>query len=396
MRNMHLSIGIALAASLLSGAIAVPSAARAADAPYEIDAILSTTGPAAIAGIPAAKGVKVFEDLVNAAGGIKGRPIKIVISDDTSSPQVDVQLLAALKEKKAPLVIGPMTTAACNAAGPLIEKGGPVSLCISPYVEPGTNPYLYAGGPSAATIAQVTLRYFRDRGITKFAMLNATDASGLALDKAFDDAFQLPENKSLSVVARAHFSPADTSTAAQIAQIKAASPQVLITWMVGSPFATVVRGAHDAGLDIPIVTNGANMSAGYMTQLASFLPKEIDFAAFPGSPAYATSKAVAAAQAAQKNALIAAHLRPEGNVIGAWDAGMIAVELLKRAGPDPTPDTVRAALAGLHDFPGTNGTYDFTKFPNRGIATDGVLIARYDATINDFTPASKPGGAVLK
>jgi branched-chain amino acid transport system substrate-binding protein len=395
MYDLRTHLRFMLAAALIAWPAALPLAAPAADAPYEINAILSTTGPASIAGIPAAKGIKVFEDMVNAAGGIKGRPIKITISDDTSSPQVDVQLASALKDKKVPIVIGPMTTAGCNAIAPLVEKGGPVSLCISPYVEPGANPFLIAGGPTPAQIAEVTLHYFRDRGLTKFAMLNATDASGLALDKAFDAAFQLPENKTLTVVARQHFSPGDTSTAAQISQIKANAPQVLITWMVGSPFATVVRGAHDAGLDIPIVTNGANMSAGYMAQLAALLPRDIYFASFPGSPPYAISKPVAAVQAAQKNALVAAHIRPEGNVVGAWDAGLIAVELLKRLPSDPSAEQMRAALASLRGWAGTNGVYDFPAFPNRGSGTDGILISRYDAAINDFTPASKPGGAAL-
>jgi len=42
-------------------------------------------------------------------------------------------------------------------------------------------------------------------------MLNSTDASGAALDKAFEDAFALPEFSSLNLIAHQHFSPADQS-----------------------------------------------------------------------------------------------------------------------------------------------------------------------------------------
>lgn len=223
-------------------------------------------------------------------------------------------------------------------------------------------------------------------------MLNATDGSGQALDKAFDQAFQLPENKGLSVVAHQHFSPADTSTSTQIVQIKAANPQVLITWMIGSPFATVLRGLHDGGLDIPVVTNGANMSAAFLTQLAGFLPKEVDFAAYASYPAVATTRGIATAQAAQARAFGAVHSKPEGNAIGAWDLTLIVVDALRHLPANATSEQVRAYVEKLHGFAGTNAVYDFRKYPQRGLGPEGQVIARYDAATNDFVPMSKPGG----
>jgi branched-chain amino acid transport system substrate-binding protein len=392
---MNISRLRAPAVAALLALIAVSSAGtvRAADvAPYEINMILSTTGPAAVAGIPIAKGMKVLEDMVNAGGGIGGRPLKIAMLDDQSSPQVAVQLANGLIAKKVPVILGPMSTASCSAVAALTDKSGPLTYCVSPFVEPAAGSYVFAGGPATADAAAVVLRYYRERGLTRFAMLNATDGSGQALDKAFEQAFQLPENKSISLVAHQHFSPGDTSTSAQIVQIKAANPQVLITWMIGAPFATVLRGAHDGGLDIPVITNGANMSAGYMTQLASFLPKEVDFAAYASYPQVAMSKGIAAAQAAQNRAFEAAHSKADGNAIGAWDLGLIVVDALKHLPANASPDQVRAYIDKLNDFAGTNAVYDFRKYPQRGLGREGQVIARYDAATNDFVAMSKPGG----
>jgi branched-chain amino acid transport system substrate-binding protein len=382
-----------VAACLAFSALQPAASLRAADAlPYELNMILSTTGPAAVAGVPISKAMKVFEDMINAGGGISGRPLKIVLLDDQSSPQVAVQLANGLIAKKVPVVLGPMSTGSCSAVAALTDKSGPLTYCVTPFVEPASGSFVFAGGPATADAAAVVLRYYRERGLTRFAMLNATDGSGQALDKAFEQAFQLPENKGISLVAHQHFAPGDTSTAAQIAQIKAANPQVLISWMIGAPFATALRGAHDGGLDIPVVTNGANMSAPYMTQLASFLPKEVDFAAYASYPAVAMSKGIAAAQAAQNRAFEAAHMKADGNAIGAWDLALVVVDALRHLPANASSDQVRAYIDKLHDFAGTNAVYDFRKYPQRGLGREGQVMARYDAATNDFVPISKPGG----
>ena len=384
-------------AALLALTLALPSAPlRADDAPYDINVILSTTGPAAVAGVPLSKAMKVLEEMVNAGGGIKGRPIRFVVSDDQSMPQVAVQLVNGMIAQKAPVIVGPMTTASCGAVDALIEKGGPVSYCISPYIAPAPGSFMFSGGPDPADAAAAAIRFFRLRGMTRFAMLNATDASGIALDKAFDQAFQLPENKSLTVVAHQHFSPADTSAAAQISQIKATNPQVLITWMVGAPFATVVRGTHDAGLDIPLMTNAANMSAPYMTQLAAMLPKEVDFAAYASYPQVPINKAVAGVQAAENRAFEADHLKAEGVATGAWDVGLLVVDALRHLPANPTGEQVRAYIAGVRGWAASGGVYDFSKYPQRGVGQDASVVARWDPAGGTFVAASKPGGEPAK
>jgi branched-chain amino acid transport system substrate-binding protein len=393
MRNFLSRPAVFLAAVVALGAILPGPSLRAADAvPYELNMILSTTGPAAVTGVPNSQGVKVLEGMVNAAGGIGGRPVKFTILDDQSSPQVAVQLANGLIAKKVPVILGPMSTASCGAVSALAEKSGPVMYCVSPFIESHVGSFVFAGGPTTEDGAGVVLRYYRERGFTRFAMLNATDASGQALDKAFENAFAAPENKSISIVAHQHFAPGDTSTTAQIAAIKAANPQVLITWMIGAPFATVLRAAHDGGLEIPIVTNGANASAPFMAQLASFLPKEVDFASYPSSLALAANKSIAAAQAAQAKAFEAAHVKEDGNAMGAWDLSLIVIDAMRHLPASASAEDLRAYISKLQNFAGTNTVYDFRAYPQRGIGRDGNVMARYDPATNSFVAISKPGG----
>lgn len=388
------SLAIAAICGLWAG-ITPAVAATPTGAPYELNAILSTTGAGAFLGANAAKTMKIIEDLTNASGGINGRPLKIIVSDDQSKPEVAVQLTNELMAKKVAVILGPSLTATCAANGPLVTKSGPVIFCVSPYLEPTPGGFVFVNGPTASDNAAVVLQYYRERGFTRIAMLNATDASGQVLDKAFDAAFALPENKGLQLVAHQHFAPTDVSVAAQIAQIKTSNAQVLIGWTVGSPFQTLVRAAHDGGLNIPICTNGANMTTVQIQQLAGYLPDTLEFASYPSwVPGSTVPKNVGEQQAKLYAAFKAAGIHLDGGYASVWDLTTMTIDALRHLPANPTSEQVRAYLNTLHGWAGANGVYDFRDplLAQRGIGRNGYIIDRFDPEKSDFVPASLPGG----
>src|SRR5579863_4158593 len=113
-------ISATLLATLILGVAIVPLASRAAE-PFEINVILSTTGYAAFLGRFQVQGLGMAESTINAAGGIAGRPVKFVINDDQSSPQVAVQLASALLAKGVTAILGPALVSSCQAIQPLVK-----------------------------------------------------------------------------------------------------------------------------------------------------------------------------------------------------------------------------------------------------------------------------------
>jgi branched-chain amino acid transport system substrate-binding protein len=361
--------------------------------PIELNSILPLTGAFAFFGQASQKTMQLVVDRTNEEGGIHGRPLKLVFMDDQSSPQQSVQFMNGLIAKKTPLVLGPAVTATCAAAAPLVAPAGPVMFCISPFIN--LTPYVYVTAGTALDSAVVVLRYYRMKGFKRFAMLNSTDASGAALDSAFEEAFRLHENAGLTLVAHQHFAPADQSVAAQMANIKAAAPQVLISWTVGSPFSTVLRGIHDSGLDVPLIANGANMTMAQMSQLLDFAPKELDFLTIPTAiHGSAVLPKIAAAQRDFFSLFAKANIKPDGGYANGYDMTIIAVDALKHVPADATAAQVKDYLAHLSGFAGANAVYDF-RFGQRGSTQNGFEIARLNSTKTDFEPVSKPGGAPL-
>ncbi len=373
------------------------AAAEPTGTPYDLHAIISLSGPGAFFGSNAGKTMKIVESAVNAAGGVHGRPLRIVLDDDQSSPQVAVQLTNGLIQQKAPIVLGPSSTASCAAADPLVVQNGPVQFCISPFIEPSPGGYVFSNGPTGFDAAVVVLRYLRLQGLKRIAVISTTDAPGTEEDKATTRAFALPENSGLSLVAHEQFAPNDISVAAQIAAIKASNPQALVLWNGGGPsLNTAIRAVHDASLDVPIVCNGVNMTIAQTKQLQGLLPKDYLFVVNPAWIQNApVAKPVAAAQATLRDMFAKAGVQPDGGYISVYDMTMMVVDALKKLPPDPNAAQMRDYLLHLHDWVGVNAVYDFRDGSQRGIGQNGYLMARYEPATTTFIAASKPGGNPL-
>jgi branched-chain amino acid transport system substrate-binding protein len=360
---------------------------------YQIDVIESLSGPGAFAGLSHQRTLAVFEQYVNAHGGVRGRPIHFVYHDDESNAATAVQLAAAVVATHPPIVLGPGAVATCAAAAPLFQNGGPVQYCLSPGYTPRPGGFSFAASSSIDYLCATILRYVRLRGYTNIAVLSTTDATGQASDKATDGVLARAENRSMTLVAREHFNPTDVSVAAQIARIKAQHPQALVVWTVGTPFGTVLRGMSDAGLDIPVFTSGANMSKDQLRQYRTFLPPGLYFNSFRFfDPAHIAPgpllNNVRDFYAAFSKAGVPA--APDSSY--SWDVGLIAVSALKDLGFTASPERVRDYINNLTSFVGINGLYDFQTHDQHGLTDSANLMVRWDPKRDTWIVVSKPFG----
>jgi branched-chain amino acid transport system substrate-binding protein len=377
---------------LLGLLLAAASTAAAAE-PVKINAILELTGTAAFLGQGESQALKILEGVVNAQGGINGRPVQFVVADDQSSPSTALQLMQGVVSQNVPAMIGTGFTQTCLAIMPLSKAAGPVTYCITPGVHPPANSFAFSANIGTESMAPVMLRYFKERGWTRFAFIASTDASGQDLENAVNTAMQRPEFKSLTMVAREHFNVTDISVAAQIERIKSAQPQAAIFWTAGTGFGTLLRNAHDAGLTIPIMGGNANENYAQLRQYKDFLPEQLYF---PSPRAIAEGGALPGpihdAQAVYFAAYRKAGARPDLPATMAWDPAMIVVEAYRHLGPDTSADKVRDYIEHLHGWVGVNGVYDFADGSQRGLGENACVILRYDGPTQSFVNASRPAG----
>jgi branched-chain amino acid transport system substrate-binding protein len=389
MRFLACSCAVAL---LLFGA---PRTAGAVD-PFEIDAVLSMTGSAAFIGKEDAATLQAFEASVNANGGIAGRPVKVAIADDESSPQVAVQLTNDLVAKKVSVIIGSSLSATCTAMMP-VAKSGPVVMCLSNAVNPAPDGFIFSASVTTRDHLVSGLRYARLKGLHKLALIVSTDTTGQNGEHFIDDVLAQPENKGLTVVDREHFGLTDLSVAAQVARMKAAEPDVIAVWTTGTPAATVLRGLSDAGMqDIPVLISPGNATYAQMEQYKAFLPKQLLFTLpIAMVPDRITDPSVRAIVQDLQRALAPSGTRIDLPVASAWDAALIVTSGMKKLGTGVAADALRSYIATLRGFTGTAGRYDFVAIPQRGIGESSEYVGRWDPAKDTWVAVSKAGGEPL-
>jgi branched-chain amino acid transport system substrate-binding protein len=393
--NAH-RFGIRLATTALTALIAaLPLAGSAAD-PFEINVIIPMTGGAAFVGKEESESLRLVEETVNKAGGVRGRPIKFVINDDQTNPQVTVQLTNSVIAKKVPIFFGSTLAAMCNAQAPLV-KDGPVMYCYSPSINPPAGSFVFSSMYASDDILAVSMRYLRERGVRRVALLNGTDATGQEADKALEAIVRAPENVAagMALVIVEHFNLSDITVAAQMARIKAAGAQAIVSYVSTTALATVLHGMQESALDVPIVGSPGNMSYTQMETYKAFAPKELIFAGPPiFSPEQIADPTVKRSIIGVVNTFRAAGIRPDHIHALAWDVAQLTVQALRKEGLNATPAQIRDNLANLRGWYGGLGLYDFRAVPQRGLSAGSLTMVKWDPDKSVFVAISKPGGGL--
>ena len=92
---------------------------------------MAFTGPLAANGRQALLGMKIWEDEINASGGLLGRPVKLIYYDDQSNPSTVPGIYTKLLDAdKVDLVLGPYATAMAAPAMPVVMQKGKVFIVL--------------------------------------------------------------------------------------------------------------------------------------------------------------------------------------------------------------------------------------------------------------------------
>lgn len=379
-------------AALSAASLLLCSVAGAADPqPVTVPVILPLTGGGAFIGTTHEKTMQVLEGVVNKDGGIRGRPLKFEFLDDQTSPEVAKQL-GSQEQNRSPIVLGSSLAALCHAIAPVYETAGPTNYCLSPAIYPPKGSYVFSTSASTKDLLIATMRFFREKGWKKFALIATTDSSGQDGVDDVAEALKLPQNSGMSLVASERYNASDVSVTAQLTRIKAANPQALIIWVPGTPFATALRAVQDTGLDVPIVATSANMVAKQLEQYSAFMPKELYFPGVTYAAGIAQNARVKHQQDIYNAAMKAAGVSTDLQSGMTWDAGLITADALRKLGPKATGAQIRDYIDGLKDFPGILGIYNFVKVPQRGTTIDDVVMQRWNGS--GWNTSSSFGGAL--
>jgi branched-chain amino acid transport system substrate-binding protein len=391
-----------VAAIAFSAALAVSGAAsaRAAEAPYDLNVIIPLTGGGAFLGKAEQQAIEVAEKVINAHGGIHGRPLHVIFHDDQTSPQVAVQLTNQVIASHPAVILGSTLSGICNAMAPLVEAEGPVMYCFSPSIRTKPGGYVFTSQIDSHDQQRALMTYFRAKGWKRIALITTTDSSGQDAEKNITAMVKEPEFKDVTLVANTHFAPSDVTVTAQIATMQAGNPQAIISWATAAAGATVFRGLKQAGIDLPTAPSGSNMTLQQMVDYAPFLPSRVYFGsgewAANGDPRLGVPAEVVEQQKLFFASMKTIGVYPDSGIDLGWEPIRAVADALNKLPPGANAKQLHDFMISWQGHVGAEGQYDFKKTPQRGLDIDNAIVVRWDAAKKEWHLVSKLRGEPLE
>ena len=156
---------------------------QAAD-PIKIGMVAPLTGPGAESGRFQTQGAKLAAEEINKDGGVRGRPLELVIEDDqTTNPGVVLAFSKLAGDADIPAFLGPIRSTQIHAMAPdALKLGKPVMIGgTDPALTHMGNLWLFRFRPNDSYSARVIADFgVKTLGKKKWAIVHSTDAFGTA------------------------------------------------------------------------------------------------------------------------------------------------------------------------------------------------------------------------
>ena len=325
------------------------AAARAAE-PVKVGFFMSITGRDASFGEASLRGARLAVDEINAAGGVLGRPLELVVEDNRS--QAGESATAAKKliaRDRVVALIGECSSARTLEAAPVAQAAG------VPLVTPAsTNPKVTETGDAVFRVCfidpfqgDVLATFARQRLNLKRAalLIDAGSPYSVGLADYFSRKFKALGGE---IVATQKYAGADTDYRAQLTSLRAAAPDAIFLPGYYVTAGLVAKQAKQLGLTATLL-GGDGFEAPQLL--------EIGGAALDGAY-YSTHFAAENSDAGSRRFVAAYQGRfgavPNGLSALTYDSVRLVADAVTRAGSTERA-AVRAALAATRDFPGVTG-----------------------------------------
>jgi len=234
---------VTLAAAGLS---ALPAAA--ADS-IKLGSVLSITGPASFLGDPEDKTLKMYVDKINAAGGVDGKKIELVVYDDGGDANKARTFATRLiEDDKVVAMIGGSTTGTTMAMIPVFEEAQIPFISFAGAVEiiDPVRKYVFKTPHTDKMACEKIFENIKARKFTKVAMISGTDGFGASMRA---QCVKVAPNYGVTIVAEETYGPRDSDMTAQLTKLKgAAGVEAVVNPGFGQGPAIVTRNYAQLGM----------------------------------------------------------------------------------------------------------------------------------------------------
>src|SRR6201996_8716268 len=238
--------GLVLAFSVFG--LAVYGPANAAET-VKIGSVLSITGPASFLGDPEDKTLKLYVDKINAAGGVAGKKIELVVYDDGGDANKARTFATRLiEDDQVVAMVGGTTTGTTMAMVPVFEEAKVPFISLAGAIEvlDPVRKYVFKTPHTDKMACEKVFENLKLRSFTKIAMISGTDGFGASMRA---QCLKVAGNYGVQIVAEETYGPRDNDMTAQLTKIKGtAGIQAVVNPGFGQGPAIVTRNYAQLGM----------------------------------------------------------------------------------------------------------------------------------------------------
>jgi branched-chain amino acid transport system substrate-binding protein len=373
-------------APVVAALLAAGVAGHALAADLKIGVAQSLSGGAAQYGAAIRNGIQLAADEINAAGGINGNKVVLLIEDEQTKKEEAINVFKKLiSGDKVLMIIGPTLSNAGMTVGPIAQAAKTVMLATSNTITGITDPgdYVFRNAVTESMVIPVTVKVAREKlGFKNVAVIYGNND---VLSKGGYDVFKKAlEDQKIPVTDTETFSTGDVDFKAQLTKIKSTNPDAIVLSGLIAEGGPIVAQARQLGLNVPFI-GGNGMNSPKLFELAPGAASDNVWVGSPWSLDNGTpenTKFIAAYKAKYNG-------NPDQFAAQAYDAMYIAGAALKKVtlSGDLAKDraAVRDALAAVQ-WTGATGPFKFVQIKDKNGNPAG-----YDAEQTPIISSTKGG-----
>lgn len=361
------TVGLLLGVSAFGFALSAPAMAQGT---IKIGTVLSVTGPASFLGDPEEKTLKLYVDKINAAGGILGKKIELVLYDDGGDANKARTFATRLVEDdKVVAMVGGSTTGTTMAMVPVFEEAKVpfISLAGAIEVVDPVRKYIFKTPHTDKMACEKIFENLKQRNLTKIAVISGTDGFGASMRA---QCVKVAPNYGIQILTEETYGPRDTDMTAQLTKIKGtAGVQAVVNPGFGQGPAIVTRNYAQLGMSATPLYQSHGVASKSFIELAG---PAADGVRLPAAALLVGDKLPDSDPQKKvvvdyKQAYEASTKQPVSTFGGhAYDGLFILVDALKRANSAES-DKIRDAIEATKGFVGTGGIVTMSPTDHLGL-----------------------------
>ncbi len=384
---MSLTRRQALASAAAAIATTVAKPAIAAKEPILIGYLPALTGPSSSTGIGINRGVQLAVQEINAAGGIDGRQIELIVRDTQSEPTKAVNGAAELiHAQKVSVVLGPVNSGELLAVVPLLARANTPQIhpCwVDSLTDPKKYPMCFRNAPTNQQIGAAANRYVVEvLKCKKVAVISDTTGYGTASVNAY---VPMLKARNAEIVYQGNIDAANPDLTAEILRMRSAGAEAIMPWSVNPGFLSrIINTRGQMQWDVPIVGQ-TTLGSG---QTRALLEKPEYWAkVYPNNfrpVCYDAAGKLTDRTSAFIERLKSAKIETSDTLLWwvavGYDSANLIAESMKKVGTEP--EQLVGYLNKLKGYPGVYGDISFTSDRHDGYPDEEVIMVEANSLKN--------------